>query len=206
MCRGVRKVLSIVLGSAADLSSLVKALFAAAFPLFAYAASAYAEPIQPITFAWDAPDTCDACDHYTVKVSFVGSGDYDNATRLVVPYPTLTGTVLLDRARDHWAIVTVTDGAQNESGPSNEVMVAQLETPTPTPEPSPTPSATPLPTATPTALPTATATPRPTPTRTPTPVPTLTESQRAAKYIADSDRFQQCIYVTYPSIYSRCWR
>lgn len=162
-----------------------------------------AEPLQLIGFEWD-PVTqntdgtpCTDLDHYTVKVSFVGAGQYDSALRLNVPVPATTGAVMLDRARPHWAVVTASNTSAQESAPSNEVMVAQLE---PTPEPTVTPE----PTATP--VPTATATPRPTATPTRTPVPTLTESQRAAKYIADSDRFQQCISGTYPAIFSRCWR
>jgi hypothetical protein len=156
-----------------------------------------AEPLQNVRLAWDAVTTntddtpCDDLDHYTIKASFIAPGDYSSPIITVVSVPTTEGVVLLDRARTHWAIVTASDIAGNESGPSNEVVIAQLE-PTPTPEP----------TATATATPTATATRTPTPT----PKPTLTESQRAAKYINDSDRFQQCIYTTYPSIYNRCWK
>jgi len=167
----------------------------------------FAEPLQNVRFAWDAVTTnvdgspCDDLDHYTIKANFVAPGDYSSPIVTVVSVPTTEGALLLDRGRTHWAVVTASDIAGNESGPSNEVIVAQLE-PTPTAEPTATETPTPEPTFTPTATPTAT----PTRTATPTPKPTLTESQRAAKYINDSDRFQQCIYTTYPSIYNRCWK
>lgn len=94
---------------------------------------AFLAPLQLVGFEWEAPTTnvdgtpLTDLSHYTLKV---------DEFRLTVPKEQTTGAVMLDRAVEHRAHVTASDLAGNESEPSNEVVVAQLVDPTPTPVPS----------------------------------------------------------------------